>query len=671
MHLDEFLNERSIASLQKLQLAWAPATARSSSKQELLRLLRQQMLSPERAAACFLDLAPRERELLGLLLRQEGYEGDMALLARRLSYRLDSPQAQRQVLDELSYRGFVHYAATKSWSQATSFRVLVPQELGDALCEALNLDTREPALMLSLAHYLEQLEPAERDRLAATHGGDEPLLARLTRWEGVEERIEGLAEPGLQRAVRTALEYHAGVLPVEEFASHGLETGPVDSPSWREALEEALLGTFGHLSLLDYGIGEEDDDCLVVYQELVAAQARGEARAEATMDEVWACGIDFLTDLASTVDFVRANPARLTSAGRLFKGARNQLRPRTALHATFFMDEDALLTYKLSVAQELGLLELREDGRLYATRSSLEWEATSLPDQARSVLEVMQGLVEAPLAAHLSAVVQTATDLLLELPPDAWVGAYPFVGGAVARYLLDRIEEEEAAPAQEEPQEPWPGAFEYFLRAPSLSDIAAATRRDALRALHYVGLADVGRRADRTFVRASPVAGAILGREEAPRPGAILMVNPDFEVMLFPEPGHVALLHRLCAFCEREKSEVTLHLRITRESVRRAVLRGLDAEGMVATLRQHCRVPLPQNIEYSVRTWADSVHPAEVRTCHVLELPRAELVDAVLQLPQVRPLVERRLSPTAAVLRRKHLGPEAEEALKELGIHLM
>ena len=101
------------------------------------------------------------------------------------------------------------------------------------------------------------------------------------------------------------------------------------------------------------------------------------------------------------------------------------------------------------------------------------------------------------------------------------------------------------------------------------------------------------------------------------------------------------------------------------------MLRGLSAESIVATLAGHCRVPLSQNIDYSIRQWAASIHPAEVRTLHVLELPSPETLDAALQLPEIAPLLLRRLSPTAVALTVRHLGPEAEDALKQLGIHIM
>jgi hypothetical protein len=459
------------------------------------------------------------------------------------------------------------------------------------------------------------------------------------------------------------------MLPLESFPAHGIEIEAVDSPAWRAALEAVLLGTFGHLSLIEFGIAE-DHDCLVAFQEVALAHAMARHESNPPLDHVYACSIDFLTDLVGTVDFVRANPAKLTSAGRFFKGARNQLRPQTALLTTFFMDEESLLTYRLHVAQELDLLELREDGRLYAAPGSTEFTNRPLVEQNRALLDVMLDIGKSACAEHFPPLADLALETIPELPTDAWAPTQAYLGSLMSRYLL-RLVEGTAEPVALHPSRPKPVWTHSSGKRNSVARILEAVAEPLLQALNYAGIIDIGRRGEQTYVRATEAAPGLLGTEPMPEPGQLIIVNPDFEVVLFPEEGHLELLHRLCAFCERAKSEVTLHLRITRDSVQQAVLRGLDAAAIIGTLQRHCRVPLSQNIEYSIRTWANGVHPARIQTLHVLELPRAELADALLQLPELQDHIVRRLSPTAIALDNTHLGPEAEEALKQLGIHLM
>ena len=670
MQLDEFLNGRSIANLQTLQWLWVPASRRSSSKIELLRILRQSMLSPERVRECFLALGEAHQEFLRGLLRLDGYEGDVDFLCRRLAEPLDPPQAGREVVEELSRRGFLAFSAAKTWNQREALRAQVPQELGDVLADVLNLDTREPGVMLSLRRYLDQLSPEERERLGGAGQALGEFVDGLLRPDAIERRVADLPDPAMQRAVRLALDGHAGVLPLERFPSLGLDIEAVDSPAWRSALESRLLGTFGHLCLLEHDLSD-DHECLVVYQEIVQAVASSQGNAECPLDHVYACGIDLLADLLAIVDFVRANPSKLTAAGRFFKGARNQLLPQIALRTTFFMDEESLFGFKLAAARELGLVDVREDGRLHATHAAAEWEARPLAAQARSLLDVLLRLSsDASLQLHFARLSQAARQVLLDSPAGVWYPADAFCARVVSRGLAELLDQ---GARRDHGRAADDMAVWHYARPPrTVAAMVAGARETLLQALNYSGVADIGRRGDRIFVAASPLAARLVGEEPFPDPSQrLLIVNPDFEVILFPDEGHLGLLHRLCAFCDREKTEVTHHLRITQESIQRGILRGLEPEQIIATLADHCRVPLSQNIEYSIRNWASRVHAAEIETLHVLELPSPAVLDAAVQLPEIAPIVVRRISPTAVALSVPQLDPKAEDALKQLGIHLM
>ncbi|MBL7223480.1 MAG: helicase-associated domain-containing protein [Candidatus Brocadiae bacterium] len=659
MQLDESLNARSIASLQTIQFVWAPTTRRSASKSELLRLLRRHMLSPERVRDLYQALSPAEQEVIGCLLRSEGYHADVTLCNRRLSVLGHAPSARNDAVQNLGRSGWVYSITTGTALGRSVQSVLLTQELGDLLCDVLNLDIRDPASMLGLAH--------------ATHTDGNAAAVPVSEHGTAgdyQSRIDRLPDEALRRAVRLALERSAGILPLERFPSLGLEIEPVDHAQWRRLLEEHRLGTFGHLDLEPFHLGD-DHECLVVYQEIVQAHAAALAGSVETVDHTYACDVDFLCDLTTVVDFIRANPSKLTSTGRLFRGARNQLLPRTACHTTFFMDEESLLACKLRVARRLHLLETRGDDRLHATREAAAWQARPLVEQMRSVLDALLAVAASAVPGHFARLASIAAEQLLELRPAQWMPTDAFVSRVISLHLCHLLAHpEEALPAEsEEPAEPWGG---YWRKRPTIEDMFKATTEPLLRSLNYAGLLDIGRADGRTFLRRTELVPFVLGNATMPSPAAhrLLIVNPDGEVVLFPEEHHGVVLHRLASFCDREKSEVTLHLRICQDSVQRAALRGMDAESILDVLRDNCRVPLAQNIEYSVRSWAGSVHPAAIETLHVLEFPSAELLDAALQLPEIIPLVVRRISPTALALNVSSLGPEAQDALTQLGVYL-
>ncbi len=658
MKLDAFLNARSIGNLQSMQLVWAPASRRSSSKSELIRILRRQMLDPERVNELHESLSRTGQKLLHALLRCDDYRSSTRFLLRRLGSAESDENRGREALDALDRCGFLQRTQTKGPSGLAVEHVQMPLELGQILAEALNLDIREPAVMLSLRRFLHE------------HGADEDL-STLIDPEAIRQRLEALPET-LHRPVRVAHCQPAGILPLERFPDEGLDRGRVDPGGWRRILEKARLGTVGYLELLFYGL-QDAHDCLILYQEVVQSLAAAEVSKDLQLEEETTCGVDFITDVSTLTDYVRANPCRLTNAGRLFKGTRNELLPRTACRTTFFMDEEALLNFKLNIARRLGLLEKRHDGRLHAQRSASEWQDRPLLEQVRDVRRALLDMGQTAAPRHFQRLSETACALLRDLPTEAWMPADSFLSTVISRHLMDLVQRGREA------LDPYPKgdkeaqARMYGSDAGTVREMGAAIREPLLHALSVLGVLDLGRAGDRAVLRPSPLAAFLLGDAEPPPPPAnsLLLVNPDGEVVLFPEGHYVEVLHQLCAFCDREKAEVTVHLRITKESVQRAALRGMDSEDILALLRHHSRVPLAQNIEYSVRQWAANVHAAQIETLHVLELPSAEILDAAVQLPEIEPLVVRRLSPTAVVLSHAYLDPAAQDALAKLGIHMV
>ncbi|MFW6157846.1 MAG: helicase-associated domain-containing protein, partial [Planctomycetota bacterium] len=112
------------------------------------------------------------------------------------------------------------------------------------------------------------------------------------------------------------------------------------------------------------------------------------------------------------------------------------------------------------------------------------------------------------------------------------------------------------------------------------------------------------------------------------------------------------------------------HLRIEKERVERAVVRGLGADELIAVLREHAETPVPQNVEYSIRSWAERVRVATAEQVFVFELADAHTLDVVAELPEMKGLVVRRISPTALALREAPSDRSLIEALRTLGVYV-
>jgi hypothetical protein len=166
--------------------------------------------------------------------------------------------------------------------------------------------------------------------------------------------------------------------------------------------------------------------------------------------------------------------------------------------------------------------------------------------------------------------------------------------------------------------------------------------------------------------------GAVAGGGEAPERGpGQLIATPDFEVIILPEGDTVRLRYEVGQFAVREKFEQTYHLRVKRERVEEAVVRGTTAEEMVGLLRSHSEAgAVPQNVAYSIREWAERVRVATVEGVHVFELGDEKLLSVVAELPEVKRVVLRRLSPTALALSEWPCDRKLLADLRRLGVHV-
>ena len=97
-----------------------------------------------------------------------------------------------------------------------------------------------------------------------------------------------------------------------------------------------------------------------------------------------------------------------------------------------------------------------------------------------------------------------------------------------------------------------------------------------------------------------------------------LIVQPNFEVLAFPETSH-EVLFRLSRFSSLIRSEITKIFKITRETVLRALESGMKADEILSLLREHSRNEVPQNVIYTLKSWCDSFGKAVIKRCLMLK----------------------------------------------------
>ena len=110
-----------------------------------------------------------------------------------------------------------------------------------------------------------------------------------------------------------------------------------------------------------------------------------------------------------------------------------------------------------------------------------------------------------------------------------------------------------------------------------------------------------------------------------------MVVQPDFSVIVIGlNPATVA---DLTLFCERKTKgggQGATVLKITRESVVRAVRFGLKRDELVARLKRHASNELPANVLREVKEWSSWVRQVTLSTVTVIRCGERDTADRVM-----------------------------------------
>ena len=135
------------------------------------------------------------------------------------------------------------------------------------------------------------------------------------------------------------------------------------------------------------------------------------------------------------------------------------------------------------------------------------------------------------------------------------------------------------------------------------------------------------RRLDAYFGREVPASELAPAVDEA----AKVVVQPDFSVIVIGLNPTAAA--ELAPFCERATgggSRGAMILKITRESVVRAIANGLKPAEIADRLRRHASHEVPANVLHEVREWSNWVRRVTATTLAVLRCPDRDTADRVM-----------------------------------------
>jgi hypothetical protein len=172
-------------------------------------------------------------------------------------------------------------------------------------------------------------------------------------------------------------------------------------------------------------------------------------------------------------------------------------------------------------------------------------------------------------------------------------------------------------------------------------DATSATARASGASTCRAGVGLAALRADRD--------GSDAESELRETPGRVV-IQADLSIFAYP-PFTAPLLATLDICADVEALDVTARYRLSRAALTRAVQAGYDAAGVARRLESLSGAPLPDAVRVALVDWER--HAERVRllpTVTLLEVRKPALLDAMLTDRSAREWVERRLTPTAALL---------------------
>jgi len=131
-------------------------------------------------------------------------------------------------------------------------------------------------------------------------------------------------------------------------------------------------------------------------------------------------------------------------------------------------------------------------------------------------------------------------------------------------------------------------------------------------------------------------------------------VQPNFEVIAGPElaPRTRFLLDLLA---ERKSRDTVLTFAVTQEGVARARERGMSTDDIMRFFQDHSRTPLPQNVQFSIESWANSYGSIFFENVTLMRCRTPEICESIAHTPDISSYILEQLSDNTLVVSSKHI----------------
>jgi hypothetical protein len=558
-------------------------------------------------------LPRRLADLLESFLTESGVAVSVQELFREQNRNFKSRFELEACLAALQREGFLFETTDRKWTDFDGPGFVVPRELADCIADHRARTRRALKDVLTLqghldARYFRQRAEKEPARQGAGSVKDGSSYARkiyklYVMDSAIEQRRSKLPE-SVGNLFIQSLTRHGGI---SDWQALEQELGRDELPDielTRKCLEDGMLGTVGPLELARFGI-QPIDEAVVIFHEVALTVLRSHEESEPIQaDTTLQCGGNLATNTCRFLRELSQNKVLFTAEGELFKASSKRIAGLLLpVPGPFLPAESQLeLIYRFCLLRRL--IDRRGERALRPTAAGQKFDRSSLLEQVKLLLlHCVEDRTLAGEPFHHVRLRRVLLRLLKRGTPLMWheLMLLPLLARNAYLSQLDGAQAEEFFAAR--------FAGGGYTPTESLQQMSFNLLTWVKRRLYPLGLVDIGTAHGRPVaLRLSQLGADLLEAEPAAKVGGTrssLLVNPDFEVVLFPGDDEHEAVHLLDRFSQRVKSDHVHQFRLTQESVWAGVEEGTDIEQFLQELQDRAKAPVPQNVLYSLEEWGN------------------------------------------------------------------
>ena len=379
-------------------------------------------------------------------------------------------------------------------------------------------------------------------------------------------------------------------------------------------------------------------------------------------------GADLIVDIDRSLETLRSDPLEITREGNVYRKAEERIASYFVTAPHHELHEGTPVQHIVDIARKLQLLDEEEQKLVVDPLRRRAWRKKPLIEKVDQIFRLF--LAEkrgARWSFHQTAIRRLFLEDLARAPRGRWLVARPFLDAVIAGYLLEL----EETGVREEFHERCAGDFRNETLVVPYAKLHHDLSYWLLHRLALLGIIDVAY-LEGSFhsFRLAKVGERLLGAhgsaEVASAPGnpPLVFVNPDFEILLYPETPE-ELSWKASLFADRAGSEPVKRYRLSRESVTRGIVAGLTGSEVLAFLEEYAHGGPPPNVLYTVKQWTEDVEVVRQQKVLLLRSHSSGGADRLERILDEREVPHERLNDTTVMVR----GGKNERRVKDLLEH--